>query len=206
MLIRSRESKSDYVLTAFLLSFAVIFVAELGDKSQLMALAFATRYQAVPVLIGITLATALVARRLGGGRRRARCGDADRAINFVAGLSFVAFGLWTLRGDRLTEEEEQRAARPARNTVLAVGGVFFLAELGDKTMLATITLATKRACSAHGSARRSGWSPPMRWRSSSGAARDAVAGAGDQDRRRHHVLRLRRRAVRRGVLNPQHVT
>ena len=47
-----------------------------------------------------------------------------------------------MRGDRLTEEEEQRAARPARNTVLAVGGVFFLAELGDKTMLATITLAT----------------------------------------------------------------
>ena len=47
-------------MEAFLLSFAVIFVAELGDKSQLMALAFAARFPAVPVLIAITLATALV--------------------------------------------------------------------------------------------------------------------------------------------------
>jgi putative Ca2+/H+ antiporter (TMEM165/GDT1 family) len=142
VLIRSRESKSNYVLSAFLLSFAVIFVAELGDKSQLMALAFATRYPAVPVLIGITLATALVhAISVVVGAALGAAMPTD-AINFVAALSFVAFGLWTLRGDRLTEEEEQRAARPARNTVLAVGGVFFLAELGDKTMLATITLAT----------------------------------------------------------------
>ena len=48
------------MLAAVLLSFGVIFVAELGDKSQLMALAFATRYRAVPVLIGITIATAVV--------------------------------------------------------------------------------------------------------------------------------------------------
>ena len=48
------------MLTALVVSFAVIFVAELGDKSQLMALAFATRYPMLPVLLGITLATALV--------------------------------------------------------------------------------------------------------------------------------------------------
>ena len=47
-------------MSAFLLSFGVIFVAELGDKSQLMALAFATRYPALPVLIGIAIATAIV--------------------------------------------------------------------------------------------------------------------------------------------------
>src|SRR4051812_31461304 len=47
-------------MDAFLLSFGIIFVAELGDKSQLMALAFAARYRAVPILIGISLATALV--------------------------------------------------------------------------------------------------------------------------------------------------
>ena len=47
-------------MDAFLLSFAVIFVAELGDKSQLMALAFATRYRAIHVLVGISLATLLV--------------------------------------------------------------------------------------------------------------------------------------------------
>jgi len=130
------------MLTALLVSFGVIFVAELGDKSQLMALAFATRYPIVPVLIGITAATALVhAVSVVVG---AALGAAipTKPITIVAAVAFIAFGLWTLRGDRLTEEDEARAAKPARNTVLTVGFVFFLAELGDKTMLATITLAT----------------------------------------------------------------
>ena len=130
------------MLTAFLVSFGVIFVAELGDKSQLMALAFATRYPIVPVLIGITTATALVhafSVLIGAALGAA---IPTKPITVVAGIAFILFGLWTLRGDKLTEEDEQRAARPARNTILAVGGVFFLAELGDKTMLATITLAT----------------------------------------------------------------
>ncbi len=60
-------------IDAFLLSTAVIFLAELGDKSQLMALAFATRYRALPVLIGITLATLLVhAGSVVLGRQRRR--------------------------------------------------------------------------------------------------------------------------------------
>ena len=130
------------MLTALLVSFGVIFVAELGDKSQLMALAFATRYPVVPVLIGITAATALVhaVSVLIGAALGAAIPTTP--ITLVAGIAFILFGLWTLRGDKLTEEDEQRAARPARNTILAVGSVFFLAELGDKTMLATITLAT----------------------------------------------------------------
>lgn len=129
---------------AFLLSAAVIFVAELGDKSQLMALTFATRFRTVPVLIGITAATAIVhAVSVGIG---AALGAAipTRPISVVAAIAFVGFGLWTLRGDQLTDEDHERAAAVSdRNAVLAVGGVFFLAELGDKTMLATITLATK---------------------------------------------------------------
>jgi putative Ca2+/H+ antiporter (TMEM165/GDT1 family) len=131
------------VLTATLVSFGVIFVAELGDKSQLMALTFATRYKAVPVLIGITVATALVhgISVLVGAALGATI--PTRPITLVAGLAFVAFGVWTLRGDHLTAEDEARAARPARHVVLTVGFVFFLAELGDKTMLATITLATR---------------------------------------------------------------
>jgi putative Ca2+/H+ antiporter (TMEM165/GDT1 family) len=131
------------VLASFLVSFGVIFVAEMGDKSQLMALAFATRYRTVPVLIGITIATALV--HLVSVIVGAALGAAipTRPITFVAALAFVAFGVWTLRGDKLTETDEQRAVREARSTVLTVGVVFFLAELGDKTMLATITLATR---------------------------------------------------------------
>ncbi|MEY4175066.1 MAG: hypothetical protein RI900_2231 [Actinomycetota bacterium] len=130
-------------MAGFFLSLAVIFVAELGDKSQLMALAFATRYRPLPVLVGITIATALV--HLVSVVVGAVLGAAlpTTAISIVAAIAFVGFGVWTLRGDELSDDEQQRAARPARNVVISVGTVFFLAELGDKTMLATITLATK---------------------------------------------------------------
>ena len=130
------------MLTAFLVSFGVIFVAELGDKSQLMALTFATRYPIAQVLIGITAATALVHGVSVVVGAALGAAIPTRPISIVAAVAFIGFGLWTLRGDTLTDEEQARAARPARNTILTVGSVFFLAELGDKTMLATITLAT----------------------------------------------------------------
>jgi Ca2+/H+ antiporter, TMEM165/GDT1 family len=129
-------------VAAFLLSFGVIFVAELGDKSQLMALAFAARYRALPVLLGIGAATLLVhAGSVLIGRVAAVAIPRD-AIAILAGLAFFAFAAWTLRGDRLDEADEERARRSTSSVLLAVGVAFFLAELGDKTMLATITLAT----------------------------------------------------------------
>jgi putative Ca2+/H+ antiporter (TMEM165/GDT1 family) len=132
----------DAVLISTLVSFGVIFVAELGDKSQLMALTFATRFKVWPVLIGITVATAvvhLVSVGIGYGLGAAL---PTGWINLVAALAFIAFGFWTLRGDNLTEEEKEKASRAVKSVVIAVGTAFFLAELGDKTMLATITLAT----------------------------------------------------------------
>ncbi len=130
-------------LVALAVSFGVIFVAELGDKSQLMALAFATRYRTVPILIGITIATAVVhlaSVAIGHGLGATL---PTGWISLLAGLAFIGFGLWTLRGDTLTEEEKGKAAKGGKSAVLAVGVAFFLAELGDKTMLATITLATQ---------------------------------------------------------------
>jgi putative Ca2+/H+ antiporter (TMEM165/GDT1 family) len=121
----------------------VIFVAELGDKSQLMALTFATRYRFWTVLAGITVATAvvhLVSVALGVAVGVKLPTD---LIGVLAGLAFIAFGLWTLRGDELTEADEERARRNTRSAFWAVTVTFFLAELGDKTMLATITLATR---------------------------------------------------------------
>jgi Ca2+/H+ antiporter, TMEM165/GDT1 family len=130
-------------LSAFLLSFGVIFVAELGDKSQLMALAFATRYRALPVLVGITIATTLV--HLGSVAIGGLVGAAlpTGPVNLLAGVAFLGFAAWTWRGDSLGEDEQARARRSATSAVVAVGVAFFLAELGDKTMLATITLATR---------------------------------------------------------------
>ena len=128
---------------AFLLSFGVIFVAELGDKSQLMALTFAARYRALPILIGIAIATALVhAMSVVIG---AVVGAAlpTRALSIIAGLAFFGFAAWSLRGDTLGEDEAaSRANATGHSAVVAASVAFFLAELGDKTMLATITLAT----------------------------------------------------------------
>jgi putative Ca2+/H+ antiporter (TMEM165/GDT1 family) len=133
----------DAILAATALSFAVIFVAELGDKSQLMALTFATRFKTVPVLIGITIATALVHAVSVGIGYGLGAALPTGWISLVAGLAFLGFGAWTLRGDRLTDDEKSKAERSNGSAILAVGTAFFLAELGDKTMLATITLATQ---------------------------------------------------------------
>jgi Ca2+/H+ antiporter, TMEM165/GDT1 family len=64
------------------------------------------------------------------------------AISIIAGLAFLAFAAWTIRGDALDDAERERAERSTRSAVIAASVAFFLAELGDKTMLATITLAT----------------------------------------------------------------
>jgi putative Ca2+/H+ antiporter (TMEM165/GDT1 family) len=124
-------------------SFAVIFVAEMGDKSQLMALTFATRYRAVPILVGIAIATASVhAVSVLLGAVLAVSLPTD-VINIVAGLAFLGFAAWTIRGDTLTDDEAAKVEQQSnRSAVAAASGAFFLAELGDKTMLATITLAS----------------------------------------------------------------
>jgi putative Ca2+/H+ antiporter (TMEM165/GDT1 family) len=127
---------------AFLLSFGVIFVAELGDKSQLMALTFSARYKALPVLIGITIATAVVHAFSVVAGALLGASIPTSGINIVAGVAFLGFGAWTLRGDSLDEAEAGKADRTTRSAIVAASVAFFLAELGDKTMLATITLAT----------------------------------------------------------------
>jgi putative Ca2+/H+ antiporter (TMEM165/GDT1 family) len=130
-------------MDAFLLSTAVIFVAELGDKSQLMALTFASRFRTVPVLIGITVATALVHLASVGLGAALSVSIPTKPLEVVAGIAFIAFAAWTIRGDELSDDDEAKAATISdRSVVIAVGTAFFLAELGDKTMFATITLAT----------------------------------------------------------------
>ncbi len=119
-----------------------MFVAELGDKSQLMALTFAARYRAWVVLLGVSVATLVV--HAGSVLLGVTIAAAipTQAIQLAGGIAFFAFAAWTIRGDSLDAEEETRAARSGGRAVVAVGTAFFLAELGDKTMLVTITLAT----------------------------------------------------------------
>src|SRR5436190_6149343 len=100
-------------MDAFLLSFAVIFVAELGDKSQLMALTFATRFPALSVLVAITIATAII--HLGSvllGATVARLIPTN-VISIIAGAAFLAFAAWTWRGDVLSAEEAKASQQTA---------------------------------------------------------------------------------------------
>ena len=107
-----------------------------------MALAFASRYRALTVLVAVTAATLLVHAGsvvLGAAFALAL---PIAAIQVAAGLAFFGFAAWTLRGDELGEADQDRARRSRGMALLTIGTAFFLAELGDKTMLATITLAT----------------------------------------------------------------
>jgi putative Ca2+/H+ antiporter (TMEM165/GDT1 family) len=106
-------------------------------------MAFAARYKAWPVLIGISIATAFThAISVGIGAVVGAQLPTD-TIAIIAGVAFLVFAAWTLRGDRLDDDEVEAADRKNRNAIVAASMAFFLAELGDKTMLATITLATK---------------------------------------------------------------
>lgn len=128
-------------LIAFLFSVGAVVLAEMGDKTQLLAMAFATKYKASKVMIGVFLATVFNhALAVAVGNFITRFESAQIWIQGIASLSFIFFGLWTIRGDKL-EGEENRTTK--FGAIATVALAFFLAEMGDKTQLATIALATK---------------------------------------------------------------
>jgi len=128
-------------LIAFLFSVGAVTLAEMGDKTQLLAMAFAARYKASKVLAGVFIATVLNhALAVAVGNFLTGFRFLEVWIQGAASISFILFGLWTIRGDKL-EGEENRKTRFGAVATVAVA--FFIAELGDKTQLATIALATK---------------------------------------------------------------
>ena len=133
-------------LGAAAIAFAVIFIAEFGDKSQLLVLAFATRYPWRPVVAGVVLAAALIqgVSVLVGAAVGAVLPETVVAV--VAGVAFLAVAAWTLLGDDESERRAGASVRPLAGTalVLTVAGTFIAGELGDKTMLATFALAASQ--------------------------------------------------------------
>ncbi|MFT3898677.1 MAG: TMEM165/GDT1 family protein [Gordonia sp. (in: high G+C Gram-positive bacteria)] len=129
------------MIAALVLSFGVVFVAELGDRSQLMAMMFAMRYRSWTVIAAITTATAVIHLLSVGVGHFVGASIPTHLTAVVAGLAMIVFGLWTLRGDTI-DPGPMRPARIGASAFLAITGAFFLAELGDKTMFTTVALAT----------------------------------------------------------------
>jgi putative Ca2+/H+ antiporter (TMEM165/GDT1 family) len=126
-------------MTVFIASFLFVVLAEMGDKTQLLAMAFATRFPAKIVLAGVLAATLLnhwLAVVLGSWLTNI---VPLNVIQIAASASFILFGLWTLRGDRLEGEDKKYKFSPFWTVAVA----FFFAEMGDKTQLATVALAAK---------------------------------------------------------------
>lgn len=127
-------------MTAFIASLVFVVLAEMGDKTQLLAMAFATRYSASKVLIAVFLATILNHSFAVAAGRFLTVIIPMNVISLLAALSFIIFGLWTLHGDKLAGEDKKESRF---GPILTVGIAFFLAEMGDKTQLATISLAVQ---------------------------------------------------------------
>ncbi len=124
----------------FIVALVLIMIGELADKSQLLALVLATRYKAWQVIVGIFIATfvvhfftTLVGQLLGGFIPQG-------ILPWISGLLFIGFGIWTLRGDSVDEEDADRG-KGKFGPVIATAIAFFFAELGDKTQIMTMTIA-----------------------------------------------------------------
>ena len=127
-------------MDAFLISCGAVFVGEIGDKTMLLALILATRFRKPwPLIAGILVATVFnhaLAGVVGGWLR----GVLDPSwLPWIVGASFIAVGLWALKPDGIEEGEGQRAGNAFMVTTIS----FFLAEIGDKTQIATTLLATR---------------------------------------------------------------
>jgi putative Ca2+/H+ antiporter (TMEM165/GDT1 family) len=127
------------------LAFGAIFVAEFGDKSQLLIFAFATRYAWRPVVAGLVLAAATIQGLSVAVGAAVGAALPTTAVAIVAGIAFLAVAAWTLRGAE--ESEESVMPAPSLGGLALVGTVavtFIVGELGDKTMLATFALAASQ--------------------------------------------------------------
>jgi putative Ca2+/H+ antiporter (TMEM165/GDT1 family) len=128
------------MLTAALISLGVVFVAELGDKSQLMSMTYALRHHWWVVLAGVAVAAFLVHGLAVTIGHFLGVTLPERPIAFAAAVSFFVFAVWTWRERK--DGDRAPAAPEHRFVLLAVVSSYVLAELGDKTMLATVALAS----------------------------------------------------------------
>jgi len=129
-------------MNAFLVSLVAVAVAEIGDKTQLLSLTLAAKYRRPwPICIGIFIATLVNHAMAGGVGALLANWISPRAMQWAVVVSFIGMSVWALIPDKADDEAATRDA--GRGLVVATIVTFFLAEMGDKTQLATMALAAQ---------------------------------------------------------------
>ena len=127
-----------------LVSTGVVALAEIGDKTQLLAFILAARFKKpVPIILGILLATIVNHGLAGALGAWITSTISPEVLRWVLGLSFIGMAIWTMIPDKIEEEETQIANRFGVFGATLV--TFFLAEMGDKTQIATVAMAAHYA-------------------------------------------------------------
>lgn len=128
------------MLDALLVSTGTVALAEIGDKTQLLALLLAARFRKpLPIVAGILVATLLNHALAAWIGQLAASWLTPQTLRWIVAASFIGIALWTLKPDTLDEDE----TLPARGAFIATTIAFFIAEIGDKTQVATVLLAAK---------------------------------------------------------------
>lgn len=132
----------DLVMEAFLLSTGIVALAEMGDKTQLLALILAARFRKPwPIVWGILVATVANHAMAGALGAWVTTVIGPTTLRWILGASFIAMAVWMLVPDKL--DDEDTAAQPRWGVFGTTVVAFFLAEMGDKTQIATVMLAAK---------------------------------------------------------------
>lgn len=129
-------------MEAFLLSTGIVALAEMGDKTQLLSLVLAARFKRPwPIVWGILVATLLNHALAGAVGAWVMAAVGPDTMRWVLGASFIAMAGWMLIPDKLDEDEA--TAKPGWGVFFATTWAFFLAEMGDKTQIATVALGAQ---------------------------------------------------------------
>jgi len=133
----------EFPLHALLLSAAAVAIAEIGDKTQLLSLILAAKYRkALPICLGIFVAT-IANHALAGAFGSLVAGWlSPQTLKWIVAVSFLAIAAWTLVPDKVDDAEEASKLR-SHGVFAATVVAFFLAEMGDKTQVATVVLAAQ---------------------------------------------------------------
>jgi putative Ca2+/H+ antiporter (TMEM165/GDT1 family) len=128
-------------MEAFLISTGIVALAEIGDKTQLLAFILAAKFRKpVPIILGILVATIANHAFAGALGSWITSMVVPETMRWVLGLSFIAMAIWTLIPDKFDEDDAKLARYGVFGTTLIA---FFLAEMGDKTQVATVALAAQ---------------------------------------------------------------